>query len=158
MHTPLTTQQFVWTAVALLALVLLGFAFFVPPRVVPMPVDPVDRQAVLTPPGDTPNAQQEYSAMIDSVAKESSTLTLGTSCVMDPLVLKFHAGATLTIVNNDTVEHTVAFEDQNFFNVSPSGSRTLNISQTFTKGPGIYRYRCNDLSLSENVGVLSIVQ
>ncbi len=119
-----------------------------------------ERQAVLTAPSPTANSDElgVYEAQVARLAKESGTLTVGANCAMDPLVLKFRAGAKLNIINTDISEHTVAFEDQNFFNVAPGMTRILDITQTFTKGPGIYRYSCNDLSLATNVGVMYIVK
>jgi plastocyanin len=118
------------------------------------------QQALLIPPpaDASPEVLAAYEAKVKLFAKESSTLRVGVECAIDPLALKFKAGRELNITNNDTKEHTVAFEDQNFFNVSPGATRVINITKTFTKGAGIYRYRCSDLSLTANVGLMYVVQ
>lgn len=119
-------------------------------------ISDAEKAIVLTPPGAEDTAA--YTETVLRLAQESDTLTIGANCAMEPLVLRLREGAVLNIVNNDTSEHTIAFEDQNFFNVSAGGRRAINITEMFQRGEGVYRYRCNDISLDQNVGVMSIVE
>lgn len=106
----------------------------------------------------TEGTEAVYKERIKELAKATNILTVGKQCSMDPLVIELTLGEDLTIQNTDTVLHTVAFEDGNFFSVSPGKDRTINIEQTFGKSAGIYRYGCNDISFEENVGVMYVVE
>lgn len=101
---------------------------------------------------------EEYAAEVERLAVESDTVTVGPECVMDPLIIKMKEGSVLKIDNKDSVEHVLAFEDQNFFGVSSGFVREINITEVFGKGEGIYRYRCGDRSLEEAVGIMYVVK
>lgn len=118
--------------------------------------DTFDTRTLLVPPEGEKTA--DYEAQVAMHATVSDTITISDGCAMDPLIIELKANSTLKIENKDTTEHTIAFEDQNFFNVSPGQTRELNVSETFNKGAGIYRYRCNDLSLEKSVGVMYLTE
>jgi len=122
------------------------------------PTTPTDeeRSAVLTPPASENLA--EYEATVERLAKESSMLTIGANCVMDPLALKLAKEATITLENIDTVPHTVAFENGGIFVLAPNYKKELKIADAFSKGVGTHRYRCDDISHTENVGALYVVK
>ena len=117
-------------------------------------------RAVLTAPAAdaTSEEQAEYVVSVKRLAEAAAVLEIGEGCTMTPLVLKLAEGETLTIQNNDATAHTIAFEDQNFFSVSPGRSREIDLMAIFGKGEGIYRYRCSDVDRENNVGVLYIVE
>ncbi len=113
--------------------------------------------ALLTPPDRSNQAAvSAYEKQVKALAVQSETLTVGEGCAMSPLIIRLPENSVLKIDNKDSKVHTIAFEDQNFFNVSAGKVRELNITEVFGKGEGIYRYRCNDQSLSKNVGVMYI--
>jgi plastocyanin len=109
---------------------------------------------------DTTNTEAvaTYTTAVAANSVESDTIVVNTACVMSPLIIKMKEGAQLTIENRDTTEHVLAFEDQNFFAVSGGQVRTINITDVFGKGAGIYRYRCGDISKEQNVGIMYVVQ
>jgi len=118
-----------------------------------------DRRAVLSPPSsDTPDGRKDYRSVVERVAKASDTLTIGEHCSMDPLVLRFTEGATLTVTNTDTLPHTIAFADGKVFVLAPGYKKQLDITGVFGKSAGIHRYRCDDISKEESVGVLLITR
>jgi plastocyanin len=112
---------------------------------------------VLTPPQATPEAAVQYQAAVEKLAVESETLEVGTACTMSPLVLKLKEGNTLAVHNGDTVDHTIAFEDQNFFSVSAQQTRSIDLKTVLSRIAGTYRYRCSDIASSTNVGVVYVV-
>lgn len=116
----------------------------------------VEKQVLTAPDVTDTVAVQEYEETIAEVAVKTSTLEVGTRCEMTPLVIEISEGVPLTIKNNDSVSHTITFEDQSFFSVSGGRSREINIMEIFGKGEGTYRYRCNDVSSDENVGVMYV--
>lgn len=103
-------------------------------------------------------AEGEYKNLIEKYAQETQALTIGQNCQMDPLVIKFKGDSTLVIANNDSKEHVISFENQNFFGVSAGDKRKINIKQTFGLTEGVWRYRCGDLSSEQNVGVMYLSQ
>ncbi len=116
-------------------------------------------RALLTPPDRSNQAAvATYEEQVKELAVPSETLTVGEGCVMSPLIIRLPENSVLKIDNKDSKVHTIAFEDQNFFNVSAGKVREINITEVFGKREGIYRYRCNDQSLEENVGVMYIAQ
>lgn len=109
-----------------------------------------------------PNTQDSaavaaYSEAVEEFAVPADTIVVTEKCTMSPLVIKLPENSTLRIENQDSVPHTIAFEDQNFFTVSAGKTREINVLEVFKKPAGVYRYRCNDLSTSANVGVMYIV-
>jgi len=150
-------------------LILIGFAVFISAMNLWMMMTPVQRaivsdvttinaadaQTLLIPP--TTDAAV-YEQKVQQYAVQSDTITVSEHCVMNPLVVKLPQNSVLKIDNRDTTTHTVAFEDQNFFNVEAGQTRELNITETFGKGAGIYRYKCNDISLEDNVGVMYVTE
>ena len=116
--------------------------------------------AVLVGPGQSasPEEKANYAERVKNEAKRADVLTIGVKCEMNPLVLKLKEGEMLKLKNTDIVVHTVAFEDQSFFTVSPGRDRSIDLAAVFGKGEGIYRYRCNDVSFDDNVGVLYITR
>lgn len=120
----------------------------------PEPV--IDPHQLLTAPDDNSQSQETYVQAIESVAVATDTITLTEGCTMSPLIVRLPENSVLNIHNTDTTEHTIAFEDQNFFNVSPGQMRAINLTETFGKKIGIYRYKCNDISLERNVGIMYV--
>jgi plastocyanin len=121
-------------------------------------VEKFDARLLLNAP-DTANSEsvERYESQVKENAVSTDTITVGAGCSMDPLIVRLPENSVLKLNNVDATEHTIAFEDQNFFNVSASSTREINITEVFGKGAGIYRYRCNDQSLEEAVGVFYIV-
>jgi plastocyanin len=117
-----------------------------------------DQHTVLIPPAPTPEGALQYQAVVEKLAVESGTLEVGPACAMSPLVLKLREGNTLAVHNGDTVDHTIAFEDQNFFAVSAQQTRTIDLKTVLSRVAGTYRYRCSDIASSTNVGVVYVVQ
>jgi plastocyanin len=118
---------------------------------------PLDPHTLLTAPDETnKEAFAAYFAQVAELAVESDTITISGACAMDPLIINMKDNSTLKITNTDAKDHTIAFEDQNFFNVSAGQTREINIAATFGKTAGTYRYRCNDISLEANVGIMYV--
>lgn len=115
-----------------------------------------ERGIVLSRPADV--EKENYDAIVARLAVSTSTLTIGRGCAMDPLVLRFQENATTTILNNDAVPHTIEFEDGGIFILAPNYAKQLVITSVFGKSKGIHRYRCDDISDSQNVGVLYITE
>ena len=101
--------------------------------------------------------EEQYNERVNQLSEEGDTITMGTNCAMDPLILKLKTGSELKLQNNDSVEHFIVFEDSNFFSVSANDTRSINITETFGKSDGIYRYRCGEREDSSNVGIMYIV-
>lgn len=119
-------------------------------------ITPIEQSVLLAPP-KTPTEEGSYDTLVQKYAQEAQVLDVGAECAVSPLVLKLKSDALLTIRNNDTVSHMIAFEDQNAFSVSVGQTRTLSLQEMFQKGAGTYRYRCGDKMGTGNVGVLYIV-
>lgn len=94
--------------------------------------------------------------LVNKYVQNSQNLTIGEKCKMDPLVIKFKGDSILTIENKDLIMHTIAFENQNFFTVSPGEKREININETFKMNEGVLHYKCPDISQDNNVGVMYI--
>jgi hypothetical protein len=118
----------------------------------------IDVRTLLVPPDtSSPEALALYEAHVADNAVVSDTISLDAGCAMSPLIVRLPENSILKIDNRDAVEHTLAFEDQNFFNVSAGQIREINITEVFGKGSGIYRYRCNNISLESAVGIMYVV-
>lgn len=105
----------------------------------------------------SPTEVVKYNTLVKDKAISTNELTIGINCKMNPLVLEITTTDVLTIRNDDSIQHVISFEDQNFFTVSANDSRELTLER-IGKKPGIYRYRCGDMNEEENVGVLYIIQ
>lgn len=99
-----------------------------------------------------------YASEVARLSVETDTIFMGTECSIDPLIIKMKEGSILKIDNKDSVEHVLAFEDQNFFAVAGGQVREINITEVFGKGEGIYRYRCGDISQEVTVGIMYVVK
>ncbi len=115
-----------------------------------------DRTAVLAAPG--PDAAADYQSLVERIAEPSPTLAIGPNCAMTPLVLKLQKDASIKITNTDTIPHTVAFEDGGLFYLAPDYEKEIALASALSKTAGIHRYRCDDISKTENVGVVYIVE
>jgi len=115
-----------------------------------------EKNIVLTPPQT--GEEEAYNNLVKKHAVSSPVLTIGPNCEMDPLIIEITTEQELTIKNTDSIIHIVSFEDQNAFSVSPGRERTINIKQTFSRNADAYRYRCNNISMEENVGVMYVVE
>jgi len=100
--------------------------------------------------------KSDYDNLLNKVAVSTTELKIGKNCDMDPLVMKFKNGDKLSIINNDNIDHIVAFENQNFFSVSSGDTREIDINEVFGLKDGIFRYRCSDVSSEANVGIFYI--
>lgn len=118
----------------------------------------VAQQRLLVSPEQLGLTPEAYAEEVARLAAESDTITVGAECSMDPLIIKMKEASVLKIDNKDSVEHVLAFEDQNFFAVSSGRTREINITQVFKKGEGIYRYRCGDRSPEIAVGIMYVVK
>ena len=118
----------------------------------------IDPKTLLVPPvNNDVDSINAYTMSVEKASVATSTLRLGTNCEMNPLILRMTASSTLTVVNEDTVEHTIAFEGRDAFWVPKMGETTVNLAIDFKRGSGTYRYRCNDVDLDKNVGILYVV-
>ena len=122
-----------------------------------------ERDLVQTPPVSTETqTESDYAAVIEraanlrSLAQETETLGIGAGCHMTPPVSKVKNTATLSITNNDTVSHTLVFDNKDPFTVSPGNTKALNAKGFFGDGEGLWYYRCSDISETNNVGVLYV--
>ena len=116
------------------------------------------QQRLLVSPEQLNLTPEAYAAEVAQLAVESDTITMSADCSMDPLIIKMKEDSVLKIDNRDSVEHVLAFEDQNFFAVSSGRTRDINITEVFQKGEGIYRYRCGDRSQEIAVGIMYVVK
>lgn len=116
------------------------------------------QQRLLVSPEQLNLTPEAYAAEVTKLAVESDTITMSADCNMDPLIIKMKEDSVLKIDNRDSVEHVLAFEDQNFFAVSSGRTRDINITEVFQKGEGIYRYRCGDRSQEIAVGIMYVVK
>ncbi len=142
-------------AVAIGCLILLAVFFFMRPSGPQAGVSDAERKRALTPP--VPEQAADYESFVRNLAEESATLAIGPNCAMEPLVLKMKEGAVLTITNTDTVPHRVEFENGGVFYIAPQFPLSLDMTTTFGKNAGVHRYRCDDISTTENVGAVYIV-
>ncbi|MDO8520911.1 MAG: hypothetical protein Q7S52_02250 [bacterium] len=154
----ITQKQLIIGGVAVAALALLTYLFVGNYRLNIAKEQKQEQQAVLVAPGNTPDEAKSYWALVEKLAKESSTLTIGANCVMDPLVLKLGEGASVTLENIDTIPHKVAFEDGDTFILAPEYKKQIKLADAFSKTAGAHRYRCDDISTDKNVGVLYVVK
>ena len=114
------------------------------------------RSLLQAPDVSDPSAVLQYETQVADASIETDTVIVDANCAMTPLILKMREGSILKIDNRDTADHTISFEDQNFFNVSADQVREINITDTFGKGSGMYRYKCSDISFDQNVGILYV--
>ena len=114
-----------------------------------------DSEVLLLKPEVTNLTEEQYKEKAIAAAEESYAITMSANCAVDPLVIKVKTGAVLRLTNNDSVEHVMAFEDENFFAVSPGQTREIDTT-TLQKNEGVYRYRCGEQTEGKNVGVLYI--
>jgi hypothetical protein len=122
-----------------------------------------ERDLVQVPPVITEaKTEDDYAAVIEqaanlrSLAQETETLAIGAGCYMTPPVGKVKNTASLSITNNDTVAHTLVFDNRDPFTLSPGGTRLINPKGFFGDGEGLWYYRCSDISETNNVGVLYV--
>lgn len=113
---------------------------------------------LVAPDATNPQAVEEYEEYVEEFAVETQTIAITENCTMDPLIIKMKASDMLKIENRDLVKHVISFEDQNFFSMAAGQVREFNVAEKFAKGPGIYRYRCNDVSREDNVGVMYFIE
>ncbi len=152
------SKQRIFSIIATLSLTLLVALYFLnpPEERTSSPNAEADRKAVLAAPG--PDAAADYQSLVERMAQPSPALAIGPNCTMTPLVLKLPQDASLTITNTDTVPHTVAFEDGGLFYLAPDYEKEIILASALSKAAGIHRYRCDDISKTENVGVVYIVE
>lgn len=149
-----------YLAFSILAIAVVVFvAYLLPPQATNTTDKTAEIEAAKTivlvaPPADS----TAYDAAVARLAKESDTLTIGVNCTMEPLVIKLTEDTSITLENIDTIPHTVAFEDGGIFVLAPNYKKAINLSTAFAKTGGVHRYRCDDLSSTANVGVLSITK
>lgn len=153
-----TRTEHILRWLAIIALAVFGYAFFLSRSDGPHEITAEERKRVLSKPAPNDAVELEaYDILADRLAVEAGTLIVKTDCAMEPLVLKLSEGATLLLRNEDDRTHTLAFESGGTFVLAPDYTKRLNVTEVFGKGSGAHRYRCDDLSTDENVGVLYIV-
>lgn len=153
-------------AVVVIGFVIWVYLHYVPPTVPPPGPTEAEKktelrqaqQKLLIAPEKAGMTKEDYAAEVAALAIEVDTITVMAGCTMDPMIIKMKEGSVLKLNNQDVSEHTLAFEDQNFFGIAPGLTREINITQVFGKNEGIYRYRCGDLSQDQNVGIMYIVK
>jgi hypothetical protein len=121
------------------------------------PSKEVQAKALNTPLATDGRAKMEYEKLIREIAFESQVLEIGSNCEMKPLVIKFRENDVLKITNSDSVQHTIAFENKNFFAIRSQATIEINLKNKFNLEKGILHYRCTDISSSESVGVMYMV-
>lgn len=102
----------------------------------------VTRDVLNAPPKNAPADQMKaYVALILTKAKETDTVTVE-NCKPDPLVAKVPKSKTITIVNMDTIDHTIIFSPTETFAIPKNGS--TKISVPFPSGIQIVGYGCDN--------------
>lgn len=94
---------------------------------------------------------------IEKYAIDTQVLTIGENCQIDPLIIRFKGDSVLVIENKDSKMHTIAFENQNFFTVSPNDKREINVNEVFNIKEGKLSYRCKEISEDINLGIMYVV-
>jgi plastocyanin len=112
-----------------------------------------DEQDLLHPPSESSSTdlKQKHMALVIKLAKPGSSIELS-DCKPTPLVLQIKQGTNLEVKNNDTVKHTLVFDNQHSLNIEPNSKATINVN--FQYGTGDYGYVCQGLGL---VGFLHII-
>lgn len=142
-------SKVVWMFIVLLVVgvIIIGLIFIGGIRLPATVPNMQDENAVLVPPRNGADAQAAYQSLVEKLAQTSSTLEINVGCTMTPLVIKLTEGSMLAVHNKDTKSHVIAFEDQNFFSVSASQTREINLKDVLSRVAGTYRYRCPDISV-----------
>ncbi|MEK9194933.1 MAG: hypothetical protein AAB975_01035, partial [Patescibacteria group bacterium] len=118
-----------------------------------------DEELILKPPPPAGSKDEDigrYYATIDRLAKDANTIQLGSQCYANPLVVRIKYGSKLTIVNNDTRDHTINFDGPTGHVIRSKGTETITID--FSHKAGVYAYVCDSKSpLGKIAGALKVM-
>ena len=103
-----------------------------------------------------PGDADSYTALVEESAEKSEMLLISEACVVKPEILKLHKDQILNIRNIDSELHTIVFENQNAFTVSPRDSRRIAIGDLLKIDSGVLRYKCLESEEEGNSGLLYI--
>ncbi|MDP3769638.1 MAG: hypothetical protein Q8R40_01700 [bacterium] len=121
------------------------------------PVLNLDQKLVLDPPpsGSDKEAIGRYFSAVERLAKNEDRIEIGPGCFVDPLVVRIKQGAKFTIKNGDTRDHELNFDGPKSYPIRAGSTETITVS--FSHGPGIYAYVCDQTSPGKKiVGVLTV--
>lgn len=111
-------------------------------------LDPVDYS--------DPKAVQEFADAVEEQAVATTTLVIGRDCSMSPLVLKATPSTTLTVINADTVPHSVSFQKQGAFSLREGSALDFVVGRLLSTDQRMIRYQCKDLSTVSTVGIIYV--
>jgi hypothetical protein len=101
------------------------------------------------------STQSDRLAHVDLVVKDAvSTSTLYiNSCLSNPPIVSIKRGLGLTLVNNDSVSHTIIFSPSATFVVATSSSKIIKAD--FGKTVGIYPFRCDKATTTIGIVIIN---
>ena len=102
-----------------------------------------DERAVLNYPSPnvTPEAWTKYLGLVQKIAVETDTLTIGKGCSVSPIVLKTKLGKKVTLKNTDGVSHSIGLSPKRFFEIPANA--TFDMPVDFDGKASIYAYGCD---------------
>lgn len=113
-----------------------------------------DQKAVLAPPtGGSPEEIQKHLDLVSRLAVEAEFLDVA-KCQAMPIVTRVKQGSEISIRNQDTVPHTVVFDEDHMYLIEPN--QTKPIVADFGRGIGVYGFGCDKLAGA--VGMISVVE
>lgn len=91
-------------------------------------------------PNATDRQKADYNIKISQAAVTSSSFDV-TGCNPNPVVLRLKPQNSLTLMNRDSVSHTISHGAVVNLTASANSERTVSVN--FLPGPGIYGYQCD---------------
>ena len=89
----------------------------------------------------TEEQKLKHNELVGKLAKEGPSVNV-TGCKPSPLVYKLKDGSTITLRNDDSVEHIIMIDPAHIY--TAKAKSLTKIVADFGQGPGNYGYKCDD--------------
>lgn len=102
-----------------------------------------ERQALNPPNSDTATEEemQAHFAAIEEAAVATDTIHVGEACAISPRVSRVKLDEALVIINHDTDDHRIVFNEQ--LQIAVPAERKITVQPEFDQGAGIYGFGCD---------------
>lgn len=107
----------------------------------------------LPPPNASEEQIREHSQIAAKLAFIGTEVEIN-DCSAKPIVLQVNQGQSITLKNNGTQTEAITIDNSNIVNIT--AKKEVKIKASFSKGPGLYGYRCKDQKTDAIVGFIAV--
>lgn len=102
-----------------------------------------------------PNTMKDNWEIIQSASVQTDIITFS-DCIASPLISRVTQGKTITLKNNDSIEHTILLDDKHTYPLEPKSSISMTVD---LENQGLYSYSCDgETSSPKSGGILFITR